>query len=273
MTVERPILRYFGGKFMIADWIISHFPPHRVYVEPFGGGASVLLRKRRCHEEIYNDLDGEIVNVFRVMRDNPDALRAKLELTPFSREEYDQAFEPAPANDPVERARRSLVRSFMGHGASGLTRNSKSGFRQSSAGQGTVAAKVWSSYPAHMASFIDRLMGVTIESRYAKEVIERHDSPETLFYIDPPYVHSSRSATKHGYRHEMDDDEHRELLELLRSLQGMVVLSGYSSSIYDQLDWYREDKETFADGAVAKTETLWINDLARARHKQMALFT
>src|SRR4051812_1578874 len=112
----RPVLRYHGGKWRIAPWIIEHFPPHLMYVEPFAGAASVLLRKPRVDFEVYNDLDTDVVNVFRVLRDPAAAsqLAEQLSLTPWSRREFEVSYEIS--DDPVERARRTLIRSFMGHG-------------------------------------------------------------------------------------------------------------------------------------------------------------
>ena len=140
-AVGRPILRYHGGKWMLAPWIISHFPEHRTYVEPFGGAASVLLQKPRTYSEVYNDLDGEIVNLFRVVRDNGAALIEKLKLTPFARQEYRLSFETC--DDALEQARRTVIRSFMGFGSNALARGIKSGFRGNSSRSGTTPAHDW----------------------------------------------------------------------------------------------------------------------------------
>src|SRR5947207_30368 len=129
-TVERPMLRYHGGKWMLAPWIISHFPNHRVYVEPFGGAASVLLQKSRCYAEVYNDLDSEIVNLFTIVRERGPELASALELTPFARDEYKHSFEIHP--DPLEQARRTVIRSYCGFGSNSLCRSVKSGFRSNS---------------------------------------------------------------------------------------------------------------------------------------------
>lgn len=158
----RPLVRYHGGKWLLADWIISHFPAHRCYVEPFGGGGSVLIRKPRSHAEIYNDLDGEIVNLFRVVRDHGQQLREKLELTPFAREEFEVSYLDAP--DPIEQARRTVMRSFMGFGSNvfKLTRQGKrerTGFRACSTRSGTTPAEDWRNYPHALPAIIDRLRG------------------------------------------------------------------------------------------------------------------
>jgi DNA adenine methylase len=168
----RPVLRYHGGKWMLADWIISHFPKHRIYVEPYGGAGSVLLQKSRCYAEVYNDLDAEIVNVFRVMRDSEQAnlLRSQLELTPFSRIEYRLSFQVC--DDPIEQARRSIMRSMMGFGSNALCREVKSGFRANSNRRGTTPARDWVNYPSLVDSFVERLRGVVIENKRAAEIIK-----------------------------------------------------------------------------------------------------
>lgn len=265
MTVERPILRYHGGKFLLAPWILEHFPPHRVYVEPFGGAGSVLLQKPRSYGEVYNDLDGEIVNLFRVVRERGQELIDQLRLTPFARDEYKESFETH--DEPLEQARRTVVRSFMGFGSHSLCRDIQSGFRANSNRSGTTPAHDWSNYPSALTAIIERLGGVVIENRDACAVMRHHDSEETLHYCDPPYVHSSRSEKvhgHHGYSHEMTDGDHWALAELLHSLNGMVVLSGYHSDLYNDAfkDWQSVQRRALADGARERTEVLWFNDAA-----------
>lgn len=266
----RSAVRYHGGKWLLSDWIIGHFPSHRTYVEPFGGGASVLLRKPRAYAEIYNDLNGEIVNLFRVIRDQGAALRDLIALTPFSRAEFQQSYEAS--DDCLEQARRTLVRSFQGFGSAAIC-GERSGFRASSARSGSLPARDWSTYPTSMALTIERLQGVVIEQTDAIAVMRQHDSPETLHYVDPPYVHATRSAKKRAtatgraYAYEMGESEHTELADALASLSGTVVISGYRCPLYDRLfrNWTRFDKATFADGATARTESLWINREPRQR--------
>jgi DNA adenine methylase len=258
----RPILRYHGGKWLLAPWIISHFPKHRVYVEPFGGGASVLLRKERSYAEVYNDLDTEIVHLFQVVRDAGDALARALELTPFSRVEFNGAYRPS--EDLVEKARRTVIRSFQGFGADGVHSSHRTGFRSNSNRAGTTPASDWVGYPDCLRLIIERLRGVVIEHRDAFELIPRHDAADALFYVDPPYVHATRKRVDkaRGYRHEMTDDDHRRLAEMLRAVRGKVVVSGYACDLYDRElfhDWRRVDREALADGARKRTEVLWMN--------------
>lgn len=268
------MLRWHGGKWRLAPWIIRHMPPHRIYVEPFGGAASVLLRKPRSYAEVYNDLDAEAVNLFRVLRAPEQAGRLVrlLELTPFARDEFNDCYEPA--TDPVERARRLIVRAFMGYGADGAHSPYRTGFRANSNRRGSTPAHDWAGYPAAMAGLVGRLRGVVIESRDAVEVMRCHDSAETLHFVDPPYPHTtrSRSGRRPGgkpaglYAHELTDQEHAALLEALRDLDGMVLLSGYACPLYDDAlaDWRRVEKDTYADGARPRTEVLWINEAAWA---------
>lgn len=267
----RPVLRWHGGKWKLAPWIISHFPRHRVYVEPFGGAASVLIRKPRAYAEIYNDLDDQIVTLFRVLQDPTSAERLTelLCLTPFARSEFRLAYDPT--DDPVEVARRLIIRAFMGFGsnahASAAKGHRSTGFRASSSRSGTTPATDWANYPPKLAAIVERFSGIVIEHRDAREVMAQHDAPTTLHYIDPPYVHATRAQSNkydlkwRMYAVEMTDDDHAELLDFLRGVAGMVVLSGYAHPIYDGLlrDWMRVTKNTHADGARERTEVLWIN--------------
>lgn len=274
MTPTRPVLRYLGGKWRLAPWIISHFPAHRLYVEPFGGAASVLLRKPRSMGECYNDLDGEVVNLFRVLRDMDSAteLRRRISLTPFSREEYDAAF--LQAEEPVERARRLVVRSYMGHGSSSALSKKSTGFRASLVNRGgALPAGEWPTLPGALSAVTDRLQGVLIENRPALQVIDRYDEPDALIYLDPPYVTDTRSQKRrggqpfHAYAHELTDEQHAELLDRIVSCRAAVILSGYPSETYDQRlsAWERREIGTHADGALDRTEVIWINPLCAER--------
>lgn len=258
--LTRPLVRYHGGKWRLAPWIIGHFPPHRVYVEPFGGGASVLLRKDRAYAEVYNDLDGEIVNLFRVARDHGEMLAQRCELTPFARDEFVLSYDPH--SDPIEQARRTLVRSFMGFGSASVN-GKASGFRANSNRSGTTPAHDWANYPDALRKTIARLKGVVIENRDALHVMRQHDSRTTLHYVDPPYAHETRylKGKKHAYRHEMTDAQHVEMASAARALQGMVIVSGYRCDMYDRLyaGWHRVDKAAMADGAAARIESLWLS--------------
>lgn len=272
--LRRPVMRYFGGKWRLAPWILQHFPKHDVYVEPYGGGASVLMRKDRSRTEIYNDLDEEIVNVFRVLRNKRNAvyLEKALRLTLFSRSEFNLAYKKATTH--IERARRTIVRSFMSHGGDGTTRKHRSGFRSKTFESNRDASKDWQNYFDAIPTFVERLQGVIVENNNALDVMTTNDSEKTLFYCDPPYPLGSRSSKeKHGYRHEMTNDDHVALIAHLNGLKGMVILSGYANEIYGSMDgWHSVSCEALADGAVKRTEVLWLNNAAFKAQDQMSLF-
>lgn len=203
----RPVLRWHGGKWKLAPWIISHFPKHRVYVEPFGGAASVLLRKERSYAEVYNDLDTDVVTLFRVLRDASSSTRLieLLKLTPFAKLEFEESYKPAL--DHIEIARRLLIRSFMGFGSNGHNAATKTGFRSNSNRSGTTPAHDWAHYPDLLPTIIARLTGVVIKCRDACEVMSAHDELHTLHYVDPPYMIETRSKSMHRdgcYTHELD---------------------------------------------------------------------
>ncbi len=264
--ISRPVLRYHGGKFRLAPWVLDFLPQHDVYVEPYGGAASVLLQKDRAQCEVYNDLNDEIVNVFRVLRDPEQAERLAelVRLTPFARAELQAAYERS--EDPVEQARRTVVRSFMGFGSGAAFSKHATGFRTGiRGGRHAGAATDLLTWPEAVPAFVDRLRGVTIESRDALHLIRRSDRDRALFYVDPPYPLGTRGSAKgvrQKYAVEMTDDHHRELAAVLREVKGMVVLSGYPCDLYDlELfpDWERHGKDTHADGGRDRTEVLWLN--------------
>lgn len=217
--------------------------------------------------ECYNDLDSQVVNVFRVLRDMDSAreLQRRCELTPFAREEFNWSFEPS--TDEIDAAHKLIVRSFMGHGSDSATRGTRTGFRAKPTEGRALPSNEWGHWSDAIPAFTKRLRNVTIENRDALEVIGRMDSVDALHYVDPPYVKSTRSAIakgsrKNGYRHEMDDDQHRALAGQLHSMVGMVVLSGYPSDLYDKElfgDWERFERQHVADMGKKRTEVVWLN--------------
>lgn len=265
MNPTRPVLRYHGGKWKLAPWVISHFPRHTSYVEPFGGAASVLLRKGRVPTEVWNDLDGELVHLFSVLRDPASAelLARACALTPFARSEFDLSYQPT--DDAVERARRFIVRSFFGYGSKACISPAQNGFRCLRTGDNSPAVD-WSRYPEALQAAARRMLGVVIEHKPALDIIRRFDRKDTLFYLDPPYVQGLRNLEQGIYRHEMTDDEHRELAASLQEIKGMAVVSGYRCALYDELysEWRRVDCRAYADKASPRTESLWISPRAVA---------
>lgn len=254
--VTRSIMKYHGGKWRIAPVLIPFLVDHDTYVESCGGAGSMLLRKKRSKVEVYNDVNGAVVNVFRVARDEPEALAEALRLTPFARDELEAVcLDTGPTDDVVELARRTLVRSF---------------FSVSSAGQSISlfhatpqAAKSWALYPDHIAAYTERLQGVVIENRDAKRVIEKFDSPTTLHFIDPPYVAETRSTQKATYAHDMDAGMHEELVECVKNLKGYVYLCSYKNPIYDALGWPAIRVSTLNMFRKEQVDTVYVNPAAQ----------
>ena len=265
-SLEHPVLRYHGGKWKLALWIIQHFPPHTIYVEVFGGGAGVLLRKPPSPTEVYNDLDDEVVNFFRVLREQPLDLARVIAFTPYARAELEAAWEPT--DDPLEAARRFAVRSWFSIG--GPTAQWKSGFRYQRANKvGNQPLVQWNRLPMTLLEIAQRLKEVVIENADWRRILQRYDTPNTLFYCDPPYLGETRSRWgkfRKAYRHEFTEDDHRTLSETLRSVQGMVVISGYAHPLYTELyeahGWVGFDRPTVNQNGRVVTERLWLNPKA-----------
>lgn len=267
--VPRPLLRYHGGKWSIAPWVISHFISHGVYVESFGGGGSVLLQKTPARVEVYNDLDSNVVNLFRCLRSpilSKELIR-QLELTPFSEEEYRLAEDTVRGlikeDCPLERARRTFAYACMSYG--GYMPGRTCQMRRPTIGKPIVETQLTSRIGV-LHKVIERLRNVLIDNKPALEVIVIYDSPGTLHYIDPPYVHESRTS-QHGYLHEMDESAHLALLEAVQQLQGYVFISGYENQLYtDSLQgWHcvtRNAERTIGvrhENKETKVEHLWIS--------------
>ncbi|KQX19350.1 MULTISPECIES: DNA adenine methylase [unclassified Sphingomonas] len=268
--IRRPVLRWLGGKYRLAPWIISHFPAHRIYVEPFGGAASVLLQKPRAYNETYNDLDGELVNLFGVLRsERAGDLLKLLKLTPYSRAEYLAAFDLV--TEPVERARRAIVRSHLAHGTGGCRIDRPTGFRTDGVSGTTNVAGEWADLPAALEAVIDRMRGVTIECRPALEMLTRFDGDQSLIYLDPPYLPATRSTKSrrpgeryHTYAYEMTVEDHAELLAVAARSRAMILISGYPDTLYDDAlsGWKRVEMAARAHRNSPRTEVLWINPQA-----------
>lgn len=256
----RPILRYHGGKYRIADWVLSFFPPHKVYVEPFGGAASVLLSKAPAPMEVYNDMDSRVVTLFRVLRDESKAaeLARRLALTPFAREEYEGWCYADPVDD-IDAAHQIVARGFMGQSSKGIWQRSGLDTRVNPDGYCSRINALRATPDACLAA-AKRLATVLIEHDDAIEVMRRHDRPDTLIYCDPPYLTPEGRGTR-IYTHDFTQEDHRRLADALLSLQGMVILSGYPSDLYDELfaGWRRYERPHMADGGRERTEVLWLN--------------
>ncbi len=232
---------WYGGKFSHLDWLLPLLPRTTHYCEPFGGSAAVLINREPSPVETYNDIDGEVVNFFRVLREQKEALIEAIGLTPFSREEFDFAIEQSLEGvSALERARRFYIRARQVR--TGLAQTASSGrwahCRLTSRAGMAGAVSRWLGAVEDLPDIAQRLLRVQIEHSPAIDVIQRYDSEETLFYCDPPYPHDSRGDSK-AYRYEMTDDQHRELAGVLHSIKGKVALSTYHCALIDELygDW------------------------------------
>lgn len=260
--------RWYGGKYSHLDFILPRLPRTQQYIEPFGGSAAVLINRKPSRVETYNDIDGDVVNFFEVLRENRDELLEKIALTPFSREELAEAVKKKHDDDlsDVERARLFFVRA--GQTRSGLAQEATPGrwayCKSTSRRDMSGAVSRWHGRLEQLYDVADRLRRVQIENKPAIEVIERHDDEDALFYCDPPYPHAVRGDTN-SYGHEMSDDEHRELAEVLRKCDGKVAVSGYECELYEELfedyGWTRIDADEKIMHTTKETrqESLWVN--------------
>jgi DNA adenine methylase len=263
MTIRSPV-KWHGGKRYLAKRIIENFPPHRVYLEAFGGGGSVLLNKPPAEVETYNDLDRRITRLFRVLREQGDRFLEKARLIPYSQVEFEEAATYPPGATDLDMALCDFVRWRQSFGGKGESWSYTTG-----RARGGMAGDVngWWSAIDQLPAVIDRIRRVQIICQSALVAIPRFDHPEGLIYCDPPYVHSTRDEnTRAVYHNEMSDDDHRQLAELLHDCKAKVVLSGYPSALYDELysDWrvISFDIANHSAGGKEKgreTECLWLS--------------
>lgn len=265
MARKKIAFGWYGGKYSHLDWLLPLLPETKHYCEPFGGSAAVLVNRAPAPVETYNDVDGELVNFFRVLRDDKEKLLEAIGLTPFSREEFELAIqEPTSAISELERARRFFVRARQVR--TGLAQTASSGrwahcLLTSRAGMAGAVSR-WLGSVEGLSEIAQRLLRVQIEHAPAIEVIRRYDSEETLFYCDPPYPHDSRGDSN-AYAFEMTDDDHRELANVLHQVRGKVALSSYESPLMSELyeDWNCVEAPSRKVHSVKqeRVELLWIN--------------
>ncbi len=272
MMPKRPVLRYQGGKWRIAPWVIEFLPAHRVYVEPFGGAFSVGMRKPPSRIEVYNDLDEQVVSLFRVLRDPDQAeeLRRRLMLTNFSRQEHKEAW--IPTADVVESARRLVIRSFQSFGTKGSCE--RNGWRTRTSQSVWSPCVAWNSWPEEVPAFVERLRDVIIECAPYDKLLDVYDATDTLWFVDPPYPLATRQAsTRRVYVHEMSDAEHVDLLDRLRQLKGMVAVCSYGNDLYREAlsDWRLVQKDARTQVSRPRVECLWLNP-ALSQHLQPTLW-
>jgi DNA adenine methylase len=256
---------WYGGKYSHLDWLLPLLPNSRHFCEPFGGSAAVLLNREPSPVETYNDLDGEVVNFFRVLRDKKEDLIEAIGLTPFSREEFFLALEPQQGNiTQLERARRFYVRARQVR--TGLAQTASEGrwahcLLTSRAGMAGAVSR-WLGAVEDLPFIVLRLLRVQIENDDAINAIQRYDSAETLFYCDPPYPHETRGDSK-AYAYEMTDEHHEQLADVLKKVKGKVALSSYKGVLTDSLyrDWnYIEGPEKIIHSVKQiRVEVLYTN--------------
>jgi DNA adenine methylase len=256
---------WYGGKYSHLDWLLPLLPKATHYCEPFGGSAAVLINREPSPVETYNDIHGEVVNFFRVLREQKDALIEAIGLTPFSRAEFEAAIKESPEGlSELERARRFYI--LARQVRTGLAQKASSGRwahckLTSRAGMAGAVSR-WLGAVEDLPLIAQRLLRVQIENEPAIKLIKRYDSEETLFYCDPPYPHAARGDSN-AYRNEMTDEQHRELARILRKVRGKVALSSYNCKLMDELygDWQRiESKEKIIHSVkTTRQEVLWIN--------------
>lgn len=270
MTTIGPSLKWpgakWGGANSTALWIARQLPPHLVYCEPYFGSGGVFFNKQPSKAEYLNDLNGDVVNLFRVMREQPERLAALVELTPYAREEYEHSFEPA--TDPVERARQMLVRHWMSIGGNGGGRY-VTGWRHSGpkGARNKTCTFEWDRLPERILAHARRLKDAHIENKPALEVLGRLNATETLAYIDPPYHPDTRKGRM--YHEEMlDEEQHVELLTFLTTdWQGLAMVSGYAHPLYDDMlaGWTRLTRDVAAEMGASRVEVLWVSPSATQR--------
>lgn len=254
----KAIIKYPGSKWSIADWIISFFPEHHSYLEPFFGSGAVLFNKHRSNIETINDLDGSVVNLFEWIKKDPERLAREIYYTPYARQVYDDAFVAVP-EDSLGKAVNFYIRLNMGHGF--RTNGEKVGWKNDVQGrERSYASWDWCNLPEKIMQAAERLRGVQIENRPAVDVMKRFNYKNVLIYLDPPYM----PGTRHGkqYKHEMYDEEsHEKLLEQAMQHKGPLLISGYDTELYnDRLkDWHKEETTCYSQVCSRKREVLWMN--------------
>lgn len=253
----KSVIKYPGSKWAIADWIIQYFPEHHTYLEPFFGSGAVFFRKSRSHIETINDLDGEVVNFFEQVKYNLENLCREIYFTPYAREEFERAYRENP-EDKLKQAVNFCIRLNMGYGF--RTNGEKVGWKRDVQGRDRAyAAEDWKSLPQRLIETAERLRGVQIENRPAIELIQDFNYATALIYCDPPYLLNTRSQKQ--YAKEMTDQDHKDLLEVLRNHKGYAIISGYESDLYDDIlqGWHKKETISRTQSGEKKKEVLWMN--------------
>ena len=266
------VIKYPGAKFRIASWIISQFPEHKTYLEPFFGSGAVFFQKDRSPIETINDLDGRVINLFRCIREDPKRLSEMVHWTPYSRSEYDAACIEGEGDDSFEAARKFLISCNMGFGR--RMTGEKNGFKVDKIGrEKSYAAQDWSTTEDRIFKAAERLRGVQIENRPAIDIIRQYNYEGVLIYADPPYVLDTRRHSRKQYLHEMSDEDHIELLTALNDHKGSVVVSGYDNDLYNDMlsGWRKLRTNSLTAANVMAEETIWMSFEPRYEQMRLAL--
>ncbi len=270
---------WYGGKFSHLDWLLPLLPDCLHYCEPFAGSGAILLNREPSPVETYNDIDGEVVNFFKVLREHKEKIIEQIALTPFSREEFAIACELSPDLSPVERARRFYVRARQVR--TGLAQTASIGRwanckNTSRAGMSGVVSR-WLGGVEQLDFIAERLLRVQIENRSAIEIIQLYDSKDTLFYCDPPYIHETRGDTS-SYGFEMNDSQHKQLASVLNSIEGKAAVSNYECELMEELypcvKWQKvySLEKTIHSTKDKRQEVLWVNYEIKSKNKNYLLF-
>lgn len=269
--MSEKILKYPGSKGNIVKELVKLVPTHKVYLEPFFGGGSLFFAKNPAPIETINDIDSDVVNLFKVIRSEPIPLAKMLIATPYSREVYNNSYEISENDSAVEKAVNFLVRCWQGYASRGCS--AKVGFKTDvSKREKMYALWDWYSLPQRVIDVADRLRKVQIEHRPALELIRLYDNTDTFMYLDPPYLFETRTKSNAGrqYHYEMNDHEHEELLKLITQSKAKIMISGYESEMYNlYLDsWHKKSFTSCSEKGQPRKEIIWMN---YADSRQMTL--
>lgn len=252
----KTLLKYPGAKNRLASWIVSHIPPHKVYCEPFLGSGAVFLNKEPAYNEILNDIDDDIYNFFKIVREQSEEFCRLIDSTPYSRKEYSNAFNNESISE-LEQARRFAVKCWQGFGCGNTY---KTGYRRGIGDTSPNPAKAWAKLPEAIQFAAERLKNAQIEQVDALKLIKDMHGENTFIYIDPPYMRGTR-VKKKQYTHEMTDEQHMKLLQIVKESDCKIMISAYENELYNNtlVDWRKEYKNTTSECSRKRTEVIYMN--------------
>lgn len=251
------ILKYPGAKWRITKWIIEQIPEHHSYIEPYFGSGAVFFNKTPSNIETINDIDGDVVNFFRVVRESADELAYKIFMTPYARAEYERSYEGSEKTD-IDKAVAFCIKINMSHG---YRCNAKSGWKNDVQGrERSYAVQVWNKLPEIIMQAAARLKEVQIEQRPALDIIKRFNHQKCLIYCDPPYLLETRNSSKQ-YNFEMSDKDHEDLLNTVLESKSKIIISGYESGLYNDAlkNWRKKTGYSLTQSLRKAKEVIWMN--------------